>query len=167
MFFISAVFADCGEVDDVRILREPDGKIRGFCYVQFSTAQGATAGLNKHGSSLDGKQLKVAISNPGKKGPQEDGGFGRGPPRDASRGGRGGKSMLAMVPRVVKRPAPPGTKPGLGSRPSAPALASSGGGGGGAEGQKAAAKAEGGNEDGAAKKDNDFFKNLFAKGSNL
>jgi hypothetical protein len=115
-----AVFADCGDVEDVRILRESDGKIRGFCYVQFKTADGAKAGLSKNGHALDGKNLKVALSNPGAKRPAAGGGGGGAPLRDSSvGGGRGGKSMLSLVPRAVKRPAPPGSKPGLGSRPQA------------------------------------------------
>jgi len=114
------VFADCGDVEDVRILRESDGKIRGFCYVQFKTADGAKAGLSKNGHALDGKNLKVALSNPGAKRPVAGGGGGGAPFRDSSvGGGRGGKSMLSLVPRAIKRPAPPGSKPGLGSRPQA------------------------------------------------
>ena len=80
--------------------------------------------------------------------------------------------MLAMVPRVVKRPPPQGSKPGLGSKPApaAPhgkAPQETTGSGGRGEGAGKDKNTDGGGSDGAAKKDNDYFKNLFNKGGNL
>ncbi|KAJ1476364.1 hypothetical protein T484DRAFT_1825145, partial [Baffinella frigidus] len=57
---IKALFAPCGEVLEVRLMRDREGALRGFCYVEFKDANGAAAGLSKHNEDFQGKRLKVA-----------------------------------------------------------------------------------------------------------
>jgi len=42
---IRALFEPCGAVADVRLMRDREGALRGFCYVEFEDANGAAAGL--------------------------------------------------------------------------------------------------------------------------
>ena len=127
---------------------------------------GAQAGLQLDGSSLEGRRLRVALSDPSRRNTPSQAKLPPAQAHGAASRGRG-KSMLTLVPRAVKKGGaenkPPPKRPAFAgaSKPDA------GNGASGAEGgapKDGAAPAGGG---GAAKKDNDFFRNLFSKGSNL
>ena len=73
---IREFFGDCGEIDNVRIATNQDGKMKGFCHVTFEDESSVDKALGKNGEDLD-KAL-----------PRQEG--GRGDFRDR-RGGRGGR----------------------------------------------------------------------------
>jgi RNA recognition motif-containing protein len=53
-------FAEYGAVESAQVVRGPDGRSRGFGFVEMAgpeEAEGAMSGLN--GSSLDGRTIKV------------------------------------------------------------------------------------------------------------
>jgi hypothetical protein len=140
---LRALFAGAEHaVVDVRMMRDREGNLRGFCYIEFEDEAGAQAGLSKDKSMLEGRQLRVAFSDPsrgaagGGRGGTGGGGGGRGDGRGGRGGGGGvggvsdggaargrGRSMLAMVPRAAmgrggsgaESRGAPKVRPGLGS----------------------------------------------------
>ena len=56
-------FEDCGEVTDVRIAKNPDGKLKGFCHIDFATKEGMDNAIKKNGEELDGRALRIDASN--------------------------------------------------------------------------------------------------------
>ena len=80
---IREFFSDCGEIDNVRIALNQDGKMKGFCHVTFEDESGVDKALGKNGEDLDGRNVKVDKALPKQEG-------GRGDFRDR-RGGRGGR----------------------------------------------------------------------------
>jgi len=90
-------FKDCGKVSDVRIAKTPEGKMKGFCHVEFEDGEAASNAVKKNGEELDDRQIRVDMSRP--QGPKSFGGggsrgsyggggsYGRG--RGGDRGGRG------------------------------------------------------------------------------
>ncbi|KAI8616807.1 hypothetical protein BC830DRAFT_169374 [Chytriomyces sp. MP71] len=61
---IAEFFAECGEVVGVRIISGPDGKKKGFGYVEFSTSEAAKKGVEMAGSELDGRAIRCDLSTP-------------------------------------------------------------------------------------------------------
>jgi len=81
---IRAFFEDVGEVDRLKVLRNPDGGSKGVCFVTFRTEEQAQRALGLHGTSLEGKSLVVRLAHGGNKGGDkggEKGGKGGGPER--------------------------------------------------------------------------------------
>lgn len=72
-------FSKVGNVVGVRIAKHEDGKQKGFCHVDFDTSDAATAAVGLAGQNLDGREVRVDMSQP------RTGGAGGAP-----RGGRGG-----------------------------------------------------------------------------
>jgi len=89
-------FTDCGSVKAVRLAKEPGGKFKGFCHVEFEDNEGANNATKKNGDDLGGRPLKVDMSRPssggggGRGGGRGGFGGGRGRGRGDFRGGRGG-----------------------------------------------------------------------------
>ncbi|GAX74832.1 hypothetical protein CEUSTIGMA_g2278.t1 [Chlamydomonas eustigma] len=80
-------FQPCGGLKEVRLMRDGDGRFRGFAYVEFSTDEGFQRAVALNGSEFHGKTLFVAKSQP----PGSGGGGrvgGRGPETGRGRGGR-------------------------------------------------------------------------------
>ena len=48
------------QVEDIRMMRDRDGNLRGFCYIDFAAEAGALAGLSKDKSTL-GVYLCVCV----------------------------------------------------------------------------------------------------------
>uniref|UniRef100_A0A7S4KTS9 RRM domain-containing protein n=1 Tax=Guillardia theta TaxID=55529 RepID=A0A7S4KTS9_GUITH len=150
-------FSTVAEVLEVRLMRDRDGNLRGFCYVEFKDRAGAELSLQMDQTVFQGKKLRVAFSDPSR---------GRAASSKAANSGSAApsapRSSLNLVPRAVKRPQEPARparriqqaahqpvpKPTEPS-PSAPA-----------EKAEDAASA-------APKKDNDYFRQMFSKGANL
>ena len=80
---IREFFGDCGEIDNVRIATNQDGKMKGFCHVTFEDESSVDKALGKNGEDLDGRNVKVDKAFPRQE-------RGRGDFRDR-RGGRGGR----------------------------------------------------------------------------
>ena len=66
------IFAECGEINQVRFACNEDGSFRGFGHVQFTTEEATDDAVKMVGSDVNGKPLRV--ESPGNK--DRDGGRG-------------------------------------------------------------------------------------------
>jgi nucleolin len=82
---IREIFESCGKIKDVRIATDQDGKPRGFAYVEFGSGESVDVAIQKTGTKLDGRNIRVDFTNTRKN----DGGGGGG---GGSRGFGGGRS---------------------------------------------------------------------------
>jgi nucleolin len=82
---VKKFFSDCGGVIDVRIAKNEEGRSKGFCHVDFDSADAVEKAKAKAGQQLDGREIRVDASTPRQGGGQRGGFGGRG-----GRGGRGG-----------------------------------------------------------------------------
>ena len=73
---IQEFFASCGEIKDVRIALNEEGRAKGFAHVEFESHEAAKKALEFNGQELDGRELRLDLSS-------SSGGGG-------ARGGRGG-----------------------------------------------------------------------------
>ncbi|KAG0358761.1 hypothetical protein BGX24_005916, partial [Mortierella sp. AD032] len=56
-------FTECGEILDVRVITDRDSqRSKGFAYVEFATAEGANAALALAGKEIDGRSIRVDLS---------------------------------------------------------------------------------------------------------
>jgi len=56
-------FTECGEIADVRVITDRDSqRSKGYGYVEFTTAEGAQAALALAGKEIDGRAIRVDIS---------------------------------------------------------------------------------------------------------
>jgi len=60
---IRTFFEEVGEVDRLKILRNPDGTSKGVCFVTFRTEDQANRALTMHGTDIGGKNLVVRHAN--------------------------------------------------------------------------------------------------------
>lgn len=82
---IRGYFEEVGEVDRLKVLRNPDGGSKGVCFVTFATVDQAQKALGLHGSQLEGRSLVVRLAHGGNKGLEKGGvkgGFFAGGDRD-------------------------------------------------------------------------------------
>jgi nucleolin len=70
-------FESCGQVASVRVAKDPEGNPRGFAHVDFASPDSVEAAVQKAGSKLDGRPIRVDYSTP-KKTDGQRGGFGGG-----------------------------------------------------------------------------------------
>jgi len=85
-------FSDCGNVVDVRIAKNEEGRSKGFCHVDFESADAVQSAMKKAGQELDGREIRVDASTPRQGGGNRGGrggGFGGGRGRGGFGGGRG------------------------------------------------------------------------------
>jgi nucleolin len=80
------LFEGCGEVTNVRVAKDHDGRPRGFAHIDFSSNDGASNAIRKSGTELDGRAMRVDFSNGPKTGGGRSGGYGG----DKRSGGYGG-----------------------------------------------------------------------------
>lgn len=85
---IKKFFSSCGNVTGVRIATHEDGKRKGFCHVDFDSADACQAAVKLAGQDLDGREIRVDISQP-RQGGGDRGGRGGFGGRGGDRGGRG------------------------------------------------------------------------------
>merc|ERR1711957_248363 len=89
-------FSQAGTVSAVRIAMGEDGRAKGFCHVEFETPAMALEALKMNGQEMDGRGVRLDLSQNKKPafGGGDRGGFGggRGGFRGGDRGGRGGFS---------------------------------------------------------------------------
>ncbi|KAF9548312.1 hypothetical protein KI688_001948 [Linnemannia hyalina] len=56
-------FTECGEILDVRVITDRDSqRSKGFAYVEFANAEGANAALALAGKEIDGRSIRVDLS---------------------------------------------------------------------------------------------------------
>ena len=79
---IEEFFKGCGTISSVRIAQDENGRSRGFAHVEFSSNAEAVEGMKRAGGALDGREVRLDLSQSRRGG----GGGGRG----GDRGGRGG-----------------------------------------------------------------------------
>ncbi|XP_057769631.1 uncharacterized protein LOC130989623 [Salvia miltiorrhiza] len=61
---IREVFSDCGDIVEVRMIKDQNGNTKGFCFVRFSTKESAARAVReKTGILLDGKKIGVLPSS--------------------------------------------------------------------------------------------------------
>lgn len=87
---IEEFFADCGKIESVRIAKNPEGKMKGFCHIAFEDEEAVDKALEKNNQELDGRNIRVDKALPRSEGGRDNrdhrGGRGRG--RGGFRGGR-------------------------------------------------------------------------------
>ncbi|KAI8604798.1 hypothetical protein EDD21DRAFT_190666 [Dissophora ornata] len=78
-------FAECGEILDVRVITDRDsGRSKGFAYVEFANAEGANAALALAGKEIDGRAIRVDLSESRPKKEAGAKSFNNAPTGDAS-----------------------------------------------------------------------------------
>lgn len=61
---IRKVFSDCGEIVEVRMIKDQKGNSKGFCFVRFATKEAAARAVReKSDTLLDGKKIGVLPSS--------------------------------------------------------------------------------------------------------
>ncbi|KAF9945088.1 hypothetical protein BGZ65_011193 [Modicella reniformis] len=61
--WLRSEFTECGEIADVRVITDRDSqRSKGFAYVEFATAEGANAALALAGKEIDGRAIRVDLS---------------------------------------------------------------------------------------------------------
>ncbi|KAG9294976.1 hypothetical protein G9A89_017770 [Geosiphon pyriformis] len=66
-------FAEAGEILDVRIVTNRDnGTSKGFGYIDFANAEGANAAVQLSGKEVDGRRVKIEISEPSTRSNNKD-----------------------------------------------------------------------------------------------
>ncbi|KAI3452229.1 hypothetical protein Pfo_008894 [Paulownia fortunei] len=61
---IHEVFSVCGEIVEIRLIKDQKGNLKGFCFVRFATKESATRAVReKSGTVLDGKKIGVLPSS--------------------------------------------------------------------------------------------------------
>ncbi|CAK9186022.1 unnamed protein product [Ilex paraguariensis] len=60
---IREVFSTCGEILEVRLIKDPKGNLKGFCFVRFATKEAAQKAVKeKSGLMLEGRKIGVLPS---------------------------------------------------------------------------------------------------------
>jgi len=102
---LRSFFEQYGTIQEIRIPTQPDGKLKGFAYIQYGSPDEAKAALELNGTDIDGRNVRLDLANEnrgggdrGDRGGRDRGGdrsgggrgFGRGSGRGFGRGDRGG-----------------------------------------------------------------------------
>ena len=82
---IRKFFSDCGQVLDIRIAKNEDGKMKGFAHVDFDSKEAVDKAIEKNGEMLGGRELRIDASTSKGGHGNKRGGFQRG--RGRGRGG--------------------------------------------------------------------------------
>ena len=68
---LEGFFDKYGEITDVVLMREPQSKrLRGFGFVEYATAEQATAALDANQADFHGRTLTVQLASPRRNGGQ-------------------------------------------------------------------------------------------------
>lgn len=92
---LRATFSQFGNIEDLVIIKQPDGRSKGFGFITYASEQEASQALSMNGKDLDGRTLRVNVAEERtgeRSGGGGRGGFGggRGGDRGGFGGGRGG-----------------------------------------------------------------------------
>merc|ERR1712203_163898 len=63
-------FEQCGEVNEVRISKYPDGRKKGFAHVEFKEKDSALKALKMNGDEFMGREMRIDLAAPSKAGKQ-------------------------------------------------------------------------------------------------
>jgi len=83
---LRSFFEQYGTIQEIRIPTQPDGKLKGFAYIQYGSPDEAKAALELNGTDIDGRNVRLDLANENRGG-GDRGGRDRG--GDRSGGGRG------------------------------------------------------------------------------
>jgi len=97
---VQKFFQSCGNVVEIRIAKNEEGKNKGFCHVDFDSSEALQSALKLAGQQLDGREVRVDASVPREGG--QRGGFGGGRGRGGFGGGRGGRPQFNPMDRAKK-----------------------------------------------------------------
>ena len=56
---LKKLFSDCGNILDIRITKNKEGKSKGFAHIDFDSQEGMNNAISKNGFILDGRELRV------------------------------------------------------------------------------------------------------------
>lgn len=73
---LKVAFEGCGEILSARVAKNPEGRSRGFGHVDFSTPEAAEKALGQNGADVDGRAVRIDLSQGKQNKPA--GGFGGG-----------------------------------------------------------------------------------------
>jgi nucleolin len=62
---LKELFAECGAVDSVNLLKRPDGTSKGVCFVRFTDEKSLAAAIEFSGSEHMGRTLTIEKSKDG------------------------------------------------------------------------------------------------------
>lgn len=79
---IEEFFSECGKIESIRIAKDPSGKLKGFCHIDFQNEEDVEKALEKNGEDLKGRKIKVDKTLPRERRDKNSG-------RNFNRGGRG------------------------------------------------------------------------------
>jgi len=113
-----AFFETCGQIANVRVAKDQEGNPRGFAHVDFASPDAVEAAVQKAGSKLDGRPIRVDYSTP-KKNDGQRGGFGGGNRFGGDRQGGFGGDRQGGFGGGFKRGPPGGGRMQLGEEDAA------------------------------------------------
>lgn len=57
---LESFFSECGEVSEVKLIKDYEtGRSKGFAFVSFGSDDAFNAAIEKNGSELDGRSLRI------------------------------------------------------------------------------------------------------------
>eukprot|EP00928_Gymnodinium_smaydae_P017837 TRINITY_DN1680_c0_g1_i4.p2 TRINITY_DN1680_c0_g1~~TRINITY_DN1680_c0_g1_i4.p2 ORF type:complete len:321 (-),score=138.70 TRINITY_DN1680_c0_g1_i4:209-1171(-) len=65
-------FSECGEIEELRMLKQDDGSCKGIAFITFKTQEGVDAALKYDGDDYGGRRLKVNMASDKGKGKGKD-----------------------------------------------------------------------------------------------
>jgi len=74
---VQQFFSDCGTVENINLLKDRFGRLKGTGFVRFSTKEAATKAVAKNGKEFGGRTLVIELAQPREERPS---GFQRGGP---------------------------------------------------------------------------------------
>lgn len=72
---VTQFFTDCGQVENVNLLKDRFGRLKGTGFVRFNTKEAATKAVAKNGKEFGGRTLVIELAQPKEDRPQRGTGF--------------------------------------------------------------------------------------------
>jgi len=76
---LTAFFSQYGEITELKLISDYDGRSKGFGFVTFATQEAAQASLAANDTELQGRKIKVNIARDKEEGRRGGGGGGQRP----------------------------------------------------------------------------------------
>merc|ERR1711920_686733 len=84
-------FAECGEIESLKLPLNEEGKPKGISFIKFKTAEGMEAALKFDNTDYGGRNINVSKAGEGGKGKGKDGKDGKSKGKDGKGKGKDGK----------------------------------------------------------------------------